>query len=208
MKQIDYNHSIFQQVCALLFVVLLFMFTFCNPISIKHFMDEDDKVWLDSYDKGDTVCFLNIADVTCDTLIVSDKYIWNPYTRIPLPESCSWTETGTTYNGYGLFGLEFIHAGIKDIGYFIAKKYSNNEPAYLSFSILDNSEAKEQPLRTLTSIEITGHMLNDCIVIDKHSIKAEEHTKTKLNYIVWSKSLGLVEYVTTDGEQYILSTLL
>ncbi len=201
--------ELFEYIFIIIFLCLLLL-SMCGitPIVTKHMMDEEDFKWFNPYEIGDTIYFQNTTVDKQDTMIVEDKVKCNPATHFPIAEDGTWLSGNNELNGYGLFGLEFIHAGIKDIGYFIAKKYSNNEPAYLSFSILDNSEAKEQPLRTLTSIEITGHMLNDCIVIDKHSIKAEEHTKTKLNYIVWSKSLGLVEYVTTDGEQYILSTLL
>lgn len=76
------NNRILSKLSAVLSALLLTASSCSLPYCIKVPFSENDLDWMKPYSVGDTLIFENIENVEYDTLIVTEKEIYNPSNNI------------------------------------------------------------------------------------------------------------------------------
>lgn len=191
------------------FIALIVGMTACGlPYCKKVKFDENDLMWLNPYEKGDSIIFASNLD-RFDTIVVTAKDIFNPSNTFIFDlRGCNCWEGDNEFNAIASFGLNFID---KDIiqknpnitdGFFSVEKFEKGKAAELSFSFCELYPRKISSEND-TSILLNNKLIQYCIYIRRDECDiGQRQSKLNIQNYIWSKQFGLVQYTLETGETY------
>ena len=180
------THDIFILLCP-------FLLSSCVYWGMYHF-DDADLVWLSPYEEGDTILFTSVTDEV-DTLVVKEKYIKDTYW--PFMEN----EARPVMEAYGYLDIDIWHhfrpfyCGIS-----ITKEDTNRLRVSLPFSRI-GKEYRESEIK-MNRVELGGWTYDDVIVCARGNDRFVFPNSSNVQYYVWSKSKGLLQYKYLNGDVY------
>ncbi len=179
------------------FFLMLFLsvIILMSCITERHFLSDDDLVWMSPYECGDTILFKSSNDM--DSLVISEKCISNDFEFIA-------HEIGV-YESYGTawFDGKMIHYGDSlDIMFFVQRP----SKSYLNFIYRFSERSKSCFIddgKRLETKSVNGKKNKDIVLIDSALLEWDKYVFSPYNvkYLIWSKSKGLLqyEYLSTDS---------
>jgi len=191
------------------FLVLMVGMTACGlPYCKKIKFDENDLLWLNPYEKDDTIIFVSNLD-RFDTILVTAKDVYNPSNTFIFDlRGCNCWEGDNEFNAIAGFDLNFIdkdliqeNPNVTDGGFSI-NKVEKGKAAELSFSFCELYSRKITTDND-TSILLSNKLVSDCISIKKDECDiGQAQSKLNIQDFIWSKQFGLIQYTLETGEKY------
>ena len=186
---------------ALLFLITLIS---CEYGSV-HLLDEDDLAWMEAYENGDTVLFASTEGM--DTMFVSRTIHNNSHP--PFGIYCF-----TDHYGNALFDNTIIHRQEKiSQSFYMVRELDDKTHLSLIFNNrLCNARLCDArfilPKVKLKDVEVGDSVYHDCIIVDSLNSHVIRNSDLNCDFLVWSKSKGLVQYKYQNGETYSLYKIL
>ncbi len=175
------------------------------PYCKKTQFDKIDLEWMNAYDINDTVCFISKFDV--DTFIVTSKTINNPTNTniFYIEDGCNWMEGDNDYKANADYEFSLYHNGSKYRCAFILIKESCDSNAFCRFSFAGNYLSSFIKNFSFNKVHINNHIYPDCIYLDSTLFHSGRYQLVlNIDYLIWSKSKGLIEYKLKNGNIYNL----
>lgn len=169
----------------------------CVYSKITH-LNDDDLLWLQVYEEGDTILFQSSENLI-DTLIITNKTIHNSVSPFRTSEASS------QYIANGSIDYKLIHQNDVFEGILmLIEKDNEDRPVSISFSFCGlYSDTFKADIRSLI---VNGETLDDCIIINKTRAHQGENQKILgIKEIVWSKSRGIIRYETKEDTYICIS---
>lgn len=196
--------SLFNRIVLLSTIV---MFSSCGlPYCKKTIFDKNELLWISPYNQGDKILFQS-SNNKLDTLIITEKKLYNPSNHFIFDLcACNWLEGDNLVNANGSLYFKFSNYNRENNslfdGIFNLYKKDNKKSAEISFSLL-GLYTKEFDSISFDKIMIRNKQLNDCIILDhRNSEITEGKSDIAVQSFIWSKHLGLVQYVLHSGEKF------
>lgn len=187
---------------ALIYVITVMMLFWCSCWGIKTQLDKDDLSWLGPYEEGDVIIFSSSTGLLDTCYIIGKNIYYSDYKPNGVPTKYTPQVGEIRYQRRGVLD-SFEQGEIITIqkDYPDSQASKSIEYSYSYFSAVDRYE-KINP-----ASPINGRVYSDLWMISKWDTswkpKAELlNIKPKLIY--WSKSTGLVKYITYSGEVWEL----
>ena len=161
---------------------------------------------MNPYSVGDKVLFKS-SNNQFDTLLITEKNLYNPSNHFIFDLwSCNWVEGDNTANANASFKFRLLkYNKLSDSfldGTFLIYKENDNKKADISFS-LSGLYSKDSTNHTFVKVRINNKKIDDCIVLNhKNSEIGEGQSDIAVKSFIWSKHLGLVQYVLHSGEKF------
>ena len=176
-----------------IFLLCTFLMTSCVYWGMYHFSN-DDLVWLSPYDEGDTILFRSETD-EMDTLIVNEKYVKDTYW--PFMEN----EARNVMEAYGFLDIDLWHDSQSFFsGISITKVKEGGLRVSLPFTRI-----KKVPLESelkMQQKQIGEKKYTDVFVCTRTDSIFYSKNSPPVQFYLWSKSKGLLEYKYQNGEVY------
>lgn len=176
--------------CLRFIPILMVFFSSCVYTKITH-LDKSEISWMDAYKVSDTIVFY--CGASTDTMIIVDKVINNSLFPLSLNEGISEYIANTYFEFY------VIHENERIEGTFILEKVSDDKTT-ISTNISNryglNIDMKMHEIR------MDNMLFKDCIIIDNNNSHLNNKSVLQIEYFVWSKHYGLIEYKISDGMVY------
>lgn len=166
----------------------------CIYTEITH-LSESDLAWMSVYNVNDSVLLASQEEV--DTLIILNKTIYNSLN--PFREN----EGFSKYKANANYDYELRHKNRIIEGWFNISKEEKASPIHLNVQLHERFGFNLN--MNLSKRKIGRVILDDCIVIDDNNSELSKyHSRdTILEYFVWSKSKGLVEFKFRYEDVYV-----
>ena len=194
-----------------LLIILITSFTLATcglPYCEKTQLNESELQWANVYNNTDTIYFLSRQSI--DTLYITKKTINNPRNTFifDLEQGWSWLEGNNTY--YANASLEYTlhHSDSTYQGVLmVLQKNGKKSSPTISFGF-GGWYSNEITTDSLRHCVLNNNSFDDCIIINHSNVHAGKHQDIlDLDYFIWSKSNGLIEYKLKDGEIFQLCNL-
>lgn len=173
------------------FTIILLVVQSCVYIKMNHF-DQDDKLWINSYNEGDTVLFRSKDN--CDTLVVEKIYYSDSY--LPFHSSTA----RNVMNAYSYVEMKVLHK-FKTITCILAlEKIDDDTLIRINFN--DKMEKENKSDIALNHMKIGTSDYEDVFLCTG---KSSIYSQKEIECYYWSKSKGLIQYKYSNGDVYTLS---
>ena len=173
-------------------LLILITLISCDYNSV-HLLDEDDLAWMEAYENGDTVLFASTEGM--DTMFVSR--IINNNRHPPFGIYCF-----TDHYGNALFDNTIIHHQEKiSQSFLMVCTYNDKTQIAIDF----NKRFWDYhllPKVKLKDVEVGDSVYHDCIIVDSLNSHVIRESDLNCDFLVWSKSKGLIQYKYQNGETY------
>ena len=182
---------------SLLLLILITLIS-CDYNSV-HLLDEDDLAWMEAYENGDTVLFASTEGM--DTMFVSKNIDNNPY-------SCLGIYCFSDYYGHAIYKDTIVHHQEKiSQSFYMVRELDDKTHLSLIFNNrLCNARLCDArfilPNVKLKDVEVGDSVYHDCIIVDSLNSHVIRNSDLNCDFLVWSKSKGLVQYKYQTGETY------
>ena len=173
-------------------VAVMSLLSGCFYIKMTHLSDEDLE-WLKAYGTGLSVFFISNLGST-DTLIVTEKGLWNSTNPFYFSEAGGWT-----YEANGGFSYYLKHSDTKIRGSMDIKRKLNDTLYF------------DSHLGTLFQTEPIKIDNDSCMAVNStnaHYSKYAYDITNRIKEYVWHKKYGLIYYKFEDGEEFFREDLL
>jgi hypothetical protein len=188
-------------------VSTIILFSSCGlPYCKKTILSDDEIVWMNPYNVGDKVLFQS-SDNRFDTLLITEKKLYNPSNHFIFDLcACNWVEGDNTAHANASYSLRLLNYNKTDDsfldGIFLIYKDNDNKKASISFS-LSGLYSKDLAVYSFVNIKIKNKKIDDCIILDhRNSEIGEGQSDIAVQSYIWSKHLGLVQYVLHSGDKF------
>lgn len=194
------------KVFPVILICLVLLYLYLSFWGIKTKLDSHDLTWF-CYKSGDTLIFRN-SDNVFDTILILETRIWH--------SSFNPIEVHDTYNpqiGDMYYTSSKLMYSGKKMKLISLVKESPNKPAIVSIELHNSYFLSDRD----EFILVDSHSLSDQLYRDIYRIKKNKmdqaylnnnHSKAIANSTIselfWSKSIGLVRYVTMSDETWEL----
>jgi hypothetical protein len=182
---------------SLLLLILITLIS-CEYGSVQ-LLDEDDLAWMEAYENGDTVLFASTEGM--DTMFVSRTIHNNSHLTVGL-------HCFSDYYGNALFDNTIIHHQEKiSQSFLMVCTYNDKTQIAIDF----NNRFWDYhllPKVKLKDVEVGDSVYHDCIIVDSLNSHVIRNSDLNCDFLVWSKSKGLVQYKYQNGETYSLYKIL
>lgn len=182
--------------CFAAIITTLAVSTSCVYTEMHHF-EEDDIKWLSVYNEEDSVLFTSSDGRYTDTLVVKQKGKYDTY--LPFMRN----EVSSRMEAYGYLDCKLIHANIK---LYTSIKKVKDDVLEVSFSFDKmhlKTELGSNPI--LNSVEINNVLYDDVLILNDSTSFVINSYSAICEYVIWSKSRGLLQYKYINGDVYTLS---
>lgn len=162
----------------------LFLIFICSSCMKIHKLTNDDMLWTNMYNKGDTVVFVGLNNIA-DTLIITDYSFDSLDNTLPIDENYIFSDF---YCGASISGL-FIHNLTKqEISFFCQKINDNN----IELSMFVGNDCYDCD----TIKDDYKKRKNDYVIFDfdDKTKKDENNAVVSFQKIKWVKGKGMMEY--------------
>lgn len=179
------------------------------PYCKKTQFDKNDLEWMSAYEINDTVLFTSTSDV--DTFIVTSKTINNPRNTFifDLEQGGSWLEGNNEYKANADYEFKLYHNGSIYRCAFLISKESSDLNAFYRISFAGNYIPSYLKNFRFNEFNINDKIYSDCIYLKSTLFHPALHQSVlNIDYLIWSKSKGLIEYKLKNGNIYKLHKLL
>ena len=185
-------------------LLILITLISCDYNSV-HLLDEDDLAWMEAYENGDTVLFASTEGM--DTMFVSRIINNNCHPRLGI--YCF-----TDHTGNALYEDTIVHRQEKiSQSFYMVRELDDKTHLSLIFNNrLCNARLCDArfilPKVKLKDVEVGDSVYHDCIIVDSLNSHVIRESDLNCDFLVWSKSKGLVQYKYQTGETYTLYKIL
>lgn len=166
----------------------------CILLSCKyrevHLLDTEELSWLEPYCDNDTVIFSSTTGV--DSLFIS-KTINNSPTKLGV-------HCFSDYYGGGRISIMIKHNNDSIFVTFLVSKFCSNK---ISFNNCYGSVILKE--NNAFSDSIGNQIYDDAVFIRNDDFKIPYASNNNCDFLVWSKSKGLLQYKYINGDVYIVS---
>lgn len=172
----------------LIFIVILCLTSCGLPYCRRTHLNSSELKWITIYHKNDTVLFYE--DQYCDTMVVTDKQIFNKnFISIFDLKACNWLEGENEYNAHASIDFKIKHHDTWWEGFFLIQKCQNDSIiCMIDFGGLYSKDVS------------IPHQTKKIIIRD--GLNAEQGLYQKLlgvYEIKWEKEKGLVGFKMKDN---------
>ena len=188
---------------SLLLLILITLIS-CEYGSVQ-LLDEDDLAWMEAYENGDTVLFASTEGM--DTMFVSR--IINNNRHPPFGIYCF-----TDHTGNALYEDTIVHRQEKiSQSFYMVRELDDKTHLSLIFNNrLCNARLCDArfilPKVKLKDVEVGDSVYHDCIIVDSLNSHVIRESDLNCDFLVWSKSKGLIQYKYQNGETYSIYKIL
>ena len=185
-------------------LLILITLISCDYNSV-HLLDDDDLAWMEAYENGDTVLFASTEGM--DTMFVSR--IINNNRHPPFGIYCF-----TDHTGNALYEDTIVHRQEKiSQSFYMVRELDDKTHLSLIFNNrLCNARLCDArfilPKVKLKDVEVGDSVYHDCIIVDSLNSHVIRESDLNCDFLVWSKSKGLIQYKYQNGETYSLYKIL
>jgi hypothetical protein len=175
-------------------------------MGIKAKLDDKELSWL-PYKVGDTLIFTSSGGVFDTSYIIENKVWYSPYNPVEQHGKYHPQIGQVTYRNAKLFNLN------KEEELVIVTKENPNEPASKAIAYYNSYFFNEDKYDTLKgTLFIQGVMYSDLWLISKRDSLGRPNKPEQINLmpkiLYWSKSKGLVKYITYSEDVWELKARL
>lgn len=181
---------------ALFFFMGAFSLSSCLYEAV-YLLDTNNLIWIEPYEKRDTVLFFSEKSKGMDTMIVDNKTLYNDHHALFRED-----EGTSVYNANGFYECTVFHnAGHFECELLITKEKEDLMQVYLEFKERRLMFADEKELK-MQRMVLNGIEYNDAVIVDDSNSKFLHNARYYCNYFIWSKSKGLIQYQYMNGDTY------
>lgn len=185
-------------------ILLCLIMTACGlPYNIKTQFNDNELQWINIYNDNDYLLFS--SEWSIDTVYIEKKTINNPRNTFifDLEQGWAWLEGNNTYYATASLEYKLYHSKDTFCGVLmVLKKIAEEKSPLISFSF-GGWYSDDMTTDSLANYQLNNHILDDCIIINHSNAHKGKHQKTiNLDYFIWSKSKGLIEYKLKNGNVY------
>ena len=181
----------------LIFLLCLFeafSVTSCLYYSEMYNFNEEDIVWMEPYEQGDTILFCSSDEL--DTMVVEQEILNDSHSPFAQNEGAS------IYTANSIFKNKIFHRGDSVRFHFlIVKENDDILTVNFRFNYRDSKSLNQQDLN-IQQYSFQGAKYDDVIIIDDSNSQIRVKSPYNCEYFIWSKSKGLLQYKYLNGEVY------
>lgn len=195
------NNNFKSKIWITLVLSILLAFSSCGlPYCKKVPFSKNDLEWLSPYTIGDTIIFVNDKTYENDTVIVTDKSIYNPSnTNIFDLRGCNWLEGDNEFKAIAVYEFKIIHNQKKFHCMTILEKESNDLPAMISFGFFGKYTNKGYSTKEgLGKTPLFPNYEGNIVVTDSNLHAGKSQLVLPLSELYWNKEKGLLGYQIED----------
>ncbi|MGM9865709.1 MAG: hypothetical protein ACI30P_05475 [Muribaculaceae bacterium] len=196
------NRTLTEKWSVILMLSVFLCLSSCGlPYCKKTKFSKADLSWLNVYSIGDRVIFADSEKGKFDTLVVTDKSIYDPSNTFILDvRGCNWMEGSNEYKAIADYEFDIYHDGEKYNGRFVIEKLDCSDPAVALVSLMGRFAINPVSTSSITSDlpEFPQYKTN-IVMTESNLHSGESQPVVQITEIYWNREAGLIGYRTSSS---------